>query len=103
GGKYLPDNILSDDGTAIKLSFTLDSNPYDEKAINTVKDLRDASEDMMKDSGFSEAFTLHYGGQTAQQADVSYMNVRDMVLFFVLVMELITSILGYQPNTSKLP
>src|SRR5699024_250589 len=75
GGEDLPDDFLSDDGTAIKLSLTLDSNPYDEKAINTVKDLRDASEDMMKDSGFSEAFTLHYGGQTAQQADVSDMNV----------------------------
>src|SRR5699024_2673183 len=69
GREDLPDYFLSDDGTAIKLSLTLDSNPYDEKAINTVKDLRDASEDMMKDSGFSEAFTLHYGGQTAQQAD----------------------------------
>src|SRR5699024_3459709 len=46
GREDLPDDFLSDDGTAIKLSLTLDSNPYDEKAINTVKDLRDASEDM---------------------------------------------------------
>src|SRR5699024_10302533 len=37
GGEDLPDDFLSDDGTAIKLSLTLDSNPYDEKAINTVK------------------------------------------------------------------
>ena len=103
GGEDLPDDFLSDDGTAIKLSLTLDSNPYDEKAINTVKDLRDASEDMMKDSGFSEAFTLHYGGQTAQQADVSDMNVRDMVLLFVLVIVLITVILGFQTHSVKLP
>src|SRR5699024_142382 len=68
-----------------------------------VKDLRDASEDMMKDSGFSEAFTLHYGGQTAQQADVSDMNVRDMVLLFVLVIVLITVILGFQTHSVKLP
>src|SRR5699024_9204940 len=34
GREDLPDDFLSDDGTAIKLSLTLDSNPYDEKAIN---------------------------------------------------------------------
>src|SRR5699024_965811 len=103
GGEDLPDDFLSDDGTAIKLSLTLDSNPYDEKAINTVKDLRDASEDMMKHSGFNETFTLHYVRQTAQQADISDMNIHDIVLLFVLVIVLTTFILSFQTHSIKLP
>src|SRR5699024_11835795 len=95
GGEDLPDDFLSDDGTAIKLSLTLDSNPYDEKAINTVKDLRDASENMMKDSGLREGFNLHTAEQTNKQENVSDMNVGDMIQLFVLAIELSTVILGF--------
>jgi RND superfamily putative drug exporter len=103
GDKDLPDDFLSDDGKVMKFSLTLNSNPYDQKALDTIKDLRDAEDDMISDSGLSEGFTIHYGGQTAQQADVSEMNVRDTVLLFAIVIVLITFILGFQTHSVKMP
>jgi RND superfamily putative drug exporter len=103
GDADLPRNFLSEDEKAINFSLTLDVNPYDREALNTIKDLRDASEDMLKDSGLQDKFNIHYGGQTAQQADVSDMNNRDMIMLFTVVIVLITIILGFQTHSVKMP
>lgn len=49
GDAELLDDFLSDDGTVIKLSLTLDSNPYVPKALDTIKDLRDSESDLISD------------------------------------------------------
>ena len=100
----LPRDFLAEDKGAVKLQVTLADNPYEKSALETVENLRDDAEKSLKDSGFdSKRFTLHYGGQTAEQVDVQQMNKRDMIVLFSLVIVLLTVILGIQTRSVLLP
>jgi len=104
GEEELPDNFLSEDDQAVKLSVVLDSNPYEDKALSTVEKLRDNENKLIEDSGLSkDQFELHYASQTAEQLDVKQMNTRDTILLFSLVIVLLTFILGFQTHSVKLP
>lgn len=100
----LPRNFLADSNRAVKLQITLESNPYEKPALETVEYLRDHAELFLADSGFTEGqYILHYGGQTAEQVDVQQMNKRDMIVLFSLVIVLLTVILGVQTRSILLP
>lgn len=100
----LPNNFISDDHTSIQLQVVLDGNPYEQDAIDTVKELREGAPSLLKDSSLStNEFELHYAGQTAEQLDVREMNQRDMILLFVIVTVLLTVVLGFQTRSVLLP
>ncbi|MBS4178888.1 MMPL family transporter [Lederbergia citrea] len=100
----LPRNFLSKKGEAVRLQLVLDDNPYELEALDTVQKLRDSSEQMLVDSGFSSSeFHLHYAGQTAGQLDVKQMNQRDMLILFSLVIVLLTIILSFQTKSVLMP
>ncbi|MBS4224097.1 MMPL family transporter [Lederbergia citrea] len=100
----LPRNFLSKKGEAVRLQLVLDDNPYELEALDTVQKLRDSSEQMLVDSGFSSSeFHLHYAGQTAGQLDVKQMNQRDMLILFSLVTVLLTIMLSFQTKSVLMP
>ncbi|MGM8364343.1 MMPL family transporter [Virgibacillus sp. W0181] len=103
GEEGIPNDFLSENNKAIKLQLTLDSNPYDPKALDTIDELRDSEEDLLQSSGFSAGYDLHYSGQTAQQLDVREMNKRDTIFLFSIVIVLITLILGFQTRSILMP
>jgi len=100
----LPRNFLAESENAVKLQIVLDGNPYETEALETLGELRDMNDKLLKDSGFTaKEYTLHYAGQTAQQYDVKQMNQRDMIFLFTLVTILLTIVLGFQTKSVLLP
>lgn len=104
GKADLPRNFLGEKEKAVKLQITLDDNPYDITALNTVDKLRDKTAALLEDSGLSNnEYQLHYAGQTAEQLDVKQMNKRDMIVLFSLVTALLTLVIGFQTRSVLMP
>jgi len=104
GDEDLPNNFLSDNKEAVKLQLVLDGNPYESDALNTVESLRDSTDNLIENSGWTtDHFNLHFDGQTAQQLDVKQMNQRDMIVLFTLVTVFLTIVLGFQTRSVLLP
>lgn len=104
GEADLPRNFLAEGEKAVKLQITLDNNPYDIAALNTVEKLRDKTTTFLKDSGLStNEYQLHYAGQTIEQLDVKQMNKRDMIVLFSLVTVLLTLVIGFQTKSVLMP
>ncbi|RJX39723.1 MMPL family transporter [Paenibacillus pinisoli] len=100
GSASPPRGFLSADGKAVKLELTLAEHPYEGEALAALKQLRDSSDQLLRDSGFSPGSAkLHYAGATAQQLDVRDMNQRDMVVVFSLVTGLIAIMLIFQARS----
>jgi len=96
----IPRDFLAADGQAIKLELTLTEHPYEAEALAAVKQLRDSSDLLLQDSGFSPGSTqLHFAGGTAQQLDVRDMNQRDILVVFSLVIGLIFIMLIFQARS----
>ncbi|GIP35185.1 MMPL family transporter [Paenibacillus sp. J2TS4] len=96
----LPRNFLAESKHALKLQVTLEANPYDPAALDWLESLRDNSTALLKDSGLDPSqYSLHYAGQTAEQADVRIMNQRDMLLIFSLIAIFITLMLALQTRS----
>lgn len=99
-GAKLPKNFLSQQKYAIKFQITLQDNPYDQEALNTVNMLRENSEDLLNKNGFdSKQFSLHYEGQTAQQLDVRALNQKDIIITFSLIVSFILIMLAFQSRS----
>lgn len=104
GEADLPREFLSDDEKTVQFDFTLNMNPYDTSALDTVKDLKDSSEKLLSDNQLStKDFSLHYSGQTAEQLDIREMNQRDMIFLFTIVTVLLTLVIGFQTRSVILP
>lgn len=102
--KLLPRNFLSESEKTVRLQLILKSNPYEQEALDTIQNLRDKEENIIKESGFSKSeVKLHFAGQTAEQLDVNDMNERDMMVLFSLVTILLTVILGFQTHSILMP
>lgn len=100
----LPRNYLSESEKTVRLQLVLTSNPYEKGALETIQNLRDSEENIIKESGFSKSeVKLHFAGQTAQQLDVNDMNERDMMVLFSLVTILLTIMLGFQTHSIVMP
>ena len=100
--QQLPKNVLSADGTALKLQLTLESNPYEPVSLDRIGLLRGSSPSLLEKSGLSPSeFSLHYAGQTAEQLDVRNMNKRDTILLFSLITLFITIMLLIQTRSLK--
>lgn len=96
----LPKNFLSEEKHAIKLQLTLQANPYDQEALNTINTLRENSNSLLTKSGFdSQQYFLHYSGQTPQQLDVLSLNQKDTIVTFSLISLFILIMLTYQSRS----
>ncbi|PEA55138.1 hypothetical protein CON64_08910 [Bacillus pseudomycoides] len=96
----LPKNFLSEEKHAIKLQLTLQDNPYDQAALNTIKTLRENSNSLLTKNGFdSQQYSLHYSGQTPQQLDVQSLNEKDTIVTFSLISIFILIMLAYQSRS----
>lgn len=96
----LPKNFLSEEKRAIKLQLTLQDNPYDQAALNTISLLRENSNSLLTKSGFdSQQYSLHYSGQTAQQLDVQSLNQKDTIVTFSLISLFILIMLAYHSRS----
>lgn len=95
-----PRNFLSTDKHAIKLELTLADNPYEQEALNLVNKLRQNTDQILQDSGLGGGhYQLYIAGQTADQLDVSDMNIRDMILIFALIAGAIAIMLTFQARS----
>lgn len=102
-GGQLPDKLLSESGQAIKLQLTLEDNPYDPAALDTIAQLRKDSGSLLHESGLApEQFSLHFAGQTAEQLDVRIMNQRDTTVLFTLITLSIAAMLAFQARSAKM-
>ncbi|MDF2668510.1 MAG: hypothetical protein K0R67_816 [Paenibacillus sp.] len=93
-------NFLSKSKHALKLQLTLQSNPYDQSSLDVLAELRDNEQMLLDKSGFPAVdYSLHYGGQTAEQLDVRSMNQRDTLLVFSLITVFILIMLALQARS----
>lgn len=103
GKEPLPTNMLSETNKAVKLTLTLESNPYDMESLNVIQALREDSDKLLSKTGLSSShYALHFSGQTAEQLDIKQMNQRDMMVLFPLVIVLITIVLAFQTRKLSL-
>lgn len=96
----LPRNFLSEHEPMLKLQLTLKDHPYEKEALAVVKQLREDSAKLLKDSGFDPAlYSLHFAGQTAEQLDVRDMNQRDTLIIFSVITLIIAIMLIFQAKS----
>jgi RND superfamily putative drug exporter len=94
---------LSLDKKSMRLQLVLKTNPYDEAALDAVKEWQKESDSMLRASGFDpEQQSLQFAGQTAEQVDVRAMNKQDTLVVFGLITLLITIMLAWQTGSIKL-
>lgn len=99
GQEALDPKYRSQNDRYISFNLTLDSNPYDIESIQTVNQLRQASDQLIEDTSFK---TIHLAGQTVELLDVRDINKRDMVVLFILVTLLMVMVLRFQAGSFKL-
>lgn len=95
-------NPLSEDGKNAKYSVTFEGNPYDVKAFDTIVELRDESEALLKEAGLEQT-ELHIAGESAKNTDLRDIDKRDTMLVMVLMTVLITIMLGLQTRSVIAP
>ncbi|WP_124727289.1 MMPL family transporter [Staphylospora marina] len=92
--------IISKDGKAARLQFIFEENPYDQRSLDHMDEMRNRSEDILKNSGLSpEKHRLMFAGETAKQADVRAMNREDTQKVIIWVTVLITVLLILQTRS----
>ncbi|NEW09204.1 MMPL family transporter [Paenibacillus sp. SYP-B3998] len=96
-------SMLGQQKHTVKFQLTLQQNPYDQEALDFIRQLRTDSDQLLRDSGFDPAqYALHYAGQTAEQLDVRTMNRRDTIVLFSLITLFITAMLVWQARSFRL-
>lgn len=93
---------LSEDGKNAKFSIIFEGNPYDMKAFDTIIDLRDESQALLKEVGLDQA-ELFIAGESAKNTDLREIDKRDTLLVMVLMTVLITIMLGLQTRSIIAP
>ncbi len=59
-------NVVSDDGKAVRLELTFEGNPYDKVSLDALDTMRSKTSDLLTASGFStEDYNLTFAGETA--------------------------------------
>lgn len=96
----LPRDFLSDSEQAVKLSVTLEGNPYSQSSLDVIDNLRDKEDSLLEDNGLdANHVSMQIAGQTAEQLDVRDMNQRDILVAFSLITVLITIMLMFQSGS----
>ena len=95
-------NPLSEDGKSAKFSLTFSGNPYDVKTFDTVLEIRDESQAMLKELSLPE-MEIFIAGESAKHADIRETNKRDTILVMIMMTVLITIMLGFQTRSVIAP
>jgi len=95
-------NPASEDGKKAKFSITFEGNPYDQVALDAVKEVRANSEVIMKDSGLVET-ELFVAGESSKNADIRDINKRDTIVIMLIMTVLISIMLGLQTRSVVAP
>nr|BBH87672.1 hypothetical protein KTC_24230 [Thermosporothrix sp. COM3] len=86
---------ISNDNRVVRLQVTLKSDPYSDKALDTVSPVRDAAKVAAARNGIQELVdSIMLTGVTPQQADTRTVNTHDQLLIIPLVLVLIALVLG---------
>ncbi|MEV5029059.1 MMPL family transporter [Paenibacillus sp. LPE1-1-1.1] len=102
-GEPLPAEAISKDMRTARLQLILRTNPYENKALDTVEQWKKDSSSLLRESGFDPSLqSLQFAGQTAAQVDVRAMNKQDMAVVFTLIILFITIMLAWQTGSVKL-
>lgn len=91
-------NPLSEDWKSAKFSLTFAGNPYDVKAFDTVLEIRDESQAMLKELSLPD-MEIFIAGESAKYADIRETNKRDTILVMIMMTVLITIMLGFQTRS----
>jgi len=95
-------NPSSEDGKKAKFSITFEGNPYDQVALDAVKEVRANSEEILKDSGLVET-ELFIAGESSKNADIRDINKRDTIVIMLIMTVLISIMLGLQTRSVVAP
>lgn len=94
-------SALSEDGNAAKMSVALSTNPYSNKAITFMENLRDDTPELLKEAGVeAEAY---YSGVTAKIVDEQDVNNGDIIKIVILETVLILALLFALTKSIKMP
>lgn len=95
-------NPITEDGQNAKFSVTFTGNPYSVKAFDTVLELRDESESIIKEAGIANT-ELFIAGESAKNTDLRDINNRDTWFVMIAMTVLITIMLGLQTRSIVAP
>lgn len=93
---------LSEDGKSVKFSITFAGNPYDVKAFDTVLEIRDESQAMLKEADIANT-EVFIAGESAKNADLRDIDKSDTRLVMIMMTVLITIMLGLQTRSIIAP
>lgn len=95
-------NWLIEDGKIAKLTIIFASNPYDQKTMDKLNELRDKGDSLLNKSGITGT-KLYFAGETAKQADTRSVNNRDTIVIVASITILITILLALQTRSIIAP
>ncbi|WP_172372860.1 MMPL family transporter [Sporosarcina jiandibaonis] len=95
-------NPLSEDGKSAKFSVTFKGNPYGPEAFETVLELRDEGQTIMKEAGIVDT-DIYIAGESAKNADLRDISDRDTWFIMISMTILITIMLGLQTRSIIAP
>lgn len=95
-------NWLVEEGKVAKFTIIFAGNPYDQKTMDQLDNLRDKSDRLLKKTGIENA-KLYYAGETAKQADTRSVNDRDTIVIVSSITILITVLLAMQTRSLIAP
>ena len=95
-------NPLSEDGKSVKFSITFAGNPYDVKAFDTVLEIRDESQAMLKEADIANT-EVFIAGESARNADLRDIDKSDTRIVMIMMTVLITIMLGLQTRSIIAP
>ncbi|SEJ01045.1 putative drug exporter of the RND superfamily [Bhargavaea ginsengi] len=93
---------VSEDGEAVQVTVTFDSNPYESDALDAANQLRDRGMEIAEEAGINAA-EFHLAGQSAINADLREINDRDTLIIMIAVAVLITLMLAFQTRSVIAP
>ncbi|MGN1386313.1 MAG: MMPL family transporter, partial [Bacillus sp. (in: firmicutes)] len=91
----------SDDATAVKYSFAFDLNPYSVEAIDQMEEIRNNSDEMLKNVDVSG--NLYYSGVTPKLVDERDVNNSDIYKIVIMETILILVLLFVLTKSFKMP
>lgn len=95
-------NPFSENKHGAKFTLTFEGNPYDVTVFDTILELREESELILKDAGLVDA-QLHIAGESAKNTDLRHIDKRDTTFVMILMTILITVMLGLQTRSVIAP
>ncbi|MFD1706864.1 MMPL family transporter [Siminovitchia sediminis] len=93
---------LSEDNKSARFTLVLEGNPYEHEAMDIVQSIREKS-DLILQKADLPGTDLLISGETAKNADLREINMRDTIVVIVLMVILISIMLGLQTRSILAP